>query len=112
MLPAMKMQELNKCDGYVVNQSEKGIGLIPLHRTCKLPTYNIEKMTADTKDFRFMPEESIKKITIKNENWISMVAKVITITLENGVRYDWRASKKEKKIVPTYEHRLLSMLEL
>lgn len=41
-----------------------------------------------------------------------MVAKVITITLENGVRYDWRASKKEKKIVPTYEHRLLSMLEL
>lgn len=87
----------NNCYAYLVNQSEKGIGLIPIHQKGSLRN-TLDKMTLAVEEFGFIPQDSIKSVRIKNFIMISSANKQVILKLENGKRYDWLVYKKVKNV--------------
>lgn len=109
---AMESKMENKCDGYLVNQTESGIGLIPLNSDgMSYITNNPKKMKANVEACTFIQQADIKKVTIKNANLISLVTKEVTIELINGRKYNWLVNKKEKTI-PYHEENFAKFMNM
>lgn len=85
-----------KCDGYLINQTERGIGLIPLNS--KGFSNNLAKMKADINSFIFIDQGNIKSVTIKKANLISLVTKKVVINLADGSKYNLLVNNKEKNL--------------
>ena len=83
--------------GYLINQTEKGIGMIPIKNT-KVFTAKPENMEVHTDQFKFISQENIKSVKIKRQNLISAVAKTVIITLNDTTKYELDVRNKEPKI--------------
>lgn len=94
----------NKCDAYLVNQTENGIGLIPLNSS-GIPGLSMsgpDKMTINIDGYYFINKQDIKKLTVKRANLISLVSKSVNIELTSGRKYYWLVNNKEK-LLPYHE---------
>lgn len=74
--------------GYLLNQTEKGIALIPIVKE----TMNKNKL--DIQNYIFIPKERIEKVKITNEE---INFKRIVITLKDKTKYKMKTLKKNKK---------------
>lgn len=86
------------CKGFLVNQTEKGIALIPFDYEGIAWTNPIKKMKAQVNSYKFIAQEEIDKVIIKNANLISAVTKNVTIVLKDATRINLVVNKKQKDI--------------
>lgn len=83
-------------NGYLINQMENGIALIPLNSTGI--GNNIKKMIPNTNSHMFFGQEEIKKVKIKRAYFISAVTKSVRIELKDGKKFNLLVNVKEKYI--------------
>ena len=95
-------------NGYLINQTEKGIALIPLNTTGL--TNNLKKMVPNTNSFIFVAQSDIKRIKIRRANLISLVSKQITIELNDGKKFHLLVNLKEK-LIPYQQENVAKFLE-
>lgn len=75
--------------GYLLNQTEKGIALIPIVKD------TMSKNKIDEQNYIFIPQNNIENVKITNEE---INFKRIVITLKDGTKYKMKTIKKTKKI--------------
>ncbi len=87
-------------DGYLINQTEKGIGLIPLKNTKVLSLSSIkpENMIVQLDEFIFVEKDNISNIKIKKFNLFSPIAKTVYIKLKNDADFNLFVNNKEKQL--------------
>ena len=89
-------------DAYLVNQTEKGIGLIPLKNTKPLFSTKVENMVPQLDCFTFLDKYNIASVKIGRFGLISPVAKSLVIKLGDGSKYNLIVNNKEK-LIPYHE---------
>lgn len=98
MMAGMKAAENNRAwDGYLINQTEKGIGLIPLKSTKSL-YIKLENMVVQLDQFMFIENNNISSVKIKKLNLFSPVAKTVDIKLKNDADFKLIVRNKEKQL--------------
>ncbi len=100
-LGAMKSLKENRGVAYLVNQTEKGIGLIPLTKKGE-GSGSPKNLQVNPEAFTFIEQHDIKKIKIKRANLISAVTKKVVIEEIGGRKYKWLVNNKEK-LLPYHE---------
>lgn len=83
-------------NGYIINQMEKGIALIPLNSTGI--GNNIKKMIPNTNSYMYFGQSEIKSIKIKRAYLISAVVKKVRIELTDGKKFNLLVNVKEKYV--------------
>lgn len=93
----------NDCDGFIVDLTENGLGMMPLiNGGLNGFTFTPKKMRANPQAYFFVPESKIKSVAIKRYNLISMVSKKVIIELNNGRKINLVVNIKEK-LLPYHE---------
>lgn len=93
----------NDCDGFIVDLTENGLGMMPLiNGGLNGFTFTPKKMKANPSAYFFVPENEIKSVAIKRYNLISMVTKKVIIELNNGRKINLVVNVKEK-LLPYHE---------
>ncbi len=88
--------------GYLINQTEYGIGLIPLEPASFTTQYPINKMKIVPNSYIFINRNNIKNITVKrNPLCLKPSIRFVTIETIDGAKIKFRVSKKDKFI--TYQ---------
>ena len=87
-----------KSDGYLINWTEKGLGIIPLDATAVMLTLNPAKLKADTSSYFFVNNEQIESIVVKNFNIFNSSTKKVIIALKNNQKLHLMARLNEKLI--------------
>lgn len=97
-----KLAKGENIDGYLINQTEKGIGLIPLKYkdiSSQISAFTVgalpEKMVAQLDEFFFIEKEKIESISIKTVN---LKMKNVTIKLVNNETISLTVNNKLKSI--------------
>lgn len=85
-------------DGFLINQTEKGFGFIPLWNKGIVLTFNLEKMEAKSNNFFFVSFYDIEKISVKKLSFINSKIKKLKIILKNGAKIQLLVSVKEKAV--------------
>lgn len=85
-------------DGLLINQTEKGLGFIPLCNKGIVLTFNLDKMEAKANNFFFIGFENIEKITIKNYSVLNHKLKTLRLFLKNGGKIQVSVSVAEKAV--------------
>lgn len=83
--------------GYLINQNEIGIGMIPLEPAVFTTQYPINKMKVVDNVYIFISQENIKNVKVKkNPLCLKQSIRFITIETKNGEIFHFRVSKKDK----------------
>ena len=86
-------------DGYLINKTENGIWMFFLHDTGYAWTsQNINRLRIDKEQYIFFKNEEIKKVTIKNYNFIKKNIKKVCIELSDGYSFNLMIRLEEKDI--------------
>lgn len=84
--------------GLIINQTENGLGIIPLYSKGVSLSLNVEKLEIKPEKFLFVNNENIESITIKNFNIFTKNTKKIAIKLKTGTDIRLMARVSEKLI--------------
>ena len=95
MIAGMEAAQKYQCDGYLINQTERGLALIPLNSSSSL-NKSMKNMQPNLQGTVFIDQSYIQSVTIKRANLISMVSKNVKIRLTTGFEYDLIINNKEK----------------
>ena len=95
-----------KSDGYLINWTEKGLGIIPLDATAVMLTLTPAKLKADTSSYFFVNNEQIESIVVKNFNIFNSSTKRVIIALKNKQKLHLM-SRLNEKLIP-YQNENLS----
>lgn len=87
-----------KSDGYLINWTENGLGIIPLDATGVMLTLTPAKLKADTSSYFFVSNEQIESIVVKNFNIFNSSTKKVIIALKNNQKLHLMARLNEKLI--------------
>ena len=87
-----------KSDGYLINWTEKGLGIIPLDAKGIMLTLTVSKMKADTSSYFFISNDQIQSIVVKNFNIFNSGTKRVSITLTNNAKLHLLSRVNEKQI--------------
>ena len=88
--------------GYLINQNEYGIGLIPFEPVSFTTQYPINKMKIVPNSYIFINQKDIKKVSIKkNPLCLNSSIRFVTIETFSGAKINFRVSKKDKYL--TYQ---------
>lgn len=88
--------------GYLINQTEYGIGLIPLEPAGFTTQYPINKMKVVPNSYTFIEQKNIKKISVKrNPLCLNPSIRFVTIETFEGAIIKFRVCKKDKYL--TYQ---------
>jgi len=85
-------------DGLLINQTENGLGVIPLVNKGIQLMLNPDKMVADTNRFFFIPNEYIVSIIVKKFNIFNKKTQKVRIKLTDGTEFKLLAHVSEKNI--------------
>jgi len=87
-----KINELNKYSGYLVNQTENGIGIIPMNGGFNSP----KGMNVFMDKFVFIPNQNIEQIIVKNYSFGNKKLQLVKIKGSNKFSFQMIAFVKEK----------------
>ncbi|MBQ3475626.1 MAG: hypothetical protein IJH20_05600 [Bacilli bacterium] len=86
-------------EGLIINETNKGLAMIPLKQGGIVLTQSINKMEIDKeRDIIFIPNEDITSITIKNFALLNSKTKRISIKTNDGKNYLLFGKINEKSI--------------
>ena len=92
------LQNLNGFEGMLINQTENGLGLIPLNVKGVQLMLNIDKMEADPSKFVFVSNDNIEEITVKKFNIFNKKVQRVKIVIKGGTTLRLLAHVSEKNI--------------
>ena len=88
--------------GYLVNQTENGIGLIALEPASVTPQFSINKMRIVPSSYVFIDKKSIKNVRVKkNPLCLNPSIRFVTIETLEGAKINFRVNMKNKYL--TYQ---------
>lgn len=88
--------------GYLVNQTENGIGLIALEPASVTPQFSINKMRIVPSSYVFIDKKSIKNVSVKkNPLCLNPSIRFVTIETLEGAKINFRVNMKNKYL--TYQ---------
>lgn len=87
-----------KSDGYLINWTENGLGIISLDATGVMLTLTPAKLKADTSSYFFVSNEQIESVVVKNFNIFNSSTKKVIIALKNNQKLHLMARLNEKLI--------------
>ncbi len=93
----MDADEKYKCDAFLINQTERGIALIPLVSSTGL-SVSIKNLQPNLQGTVFIDQSYVQNVVIKRAFFISAVNKVVKITLTTGFVYDLIVYTNEKNL--------------
>lgn len=83
--------------GYLINQTENGVGLIALEPTSLTPQFSVNKMRIVPNSYVFINKANIKSIRVKdNPLCLDASVRFVTIDTFDGVSFHFRVSMKNK----------------
>lgn len=85
-------------DGFLFNQTEFGIAVIPLRATKTLLTYSPDKFEPDIIRFFLIRNEDIQSLEVKNFNIFNKKIQAINLVLKNGTKGNLMAYVADKKL--------------
>lgn len=85
-------------DGLLINDTEAGLGIIPLVNKGMVMSFNPSKMTAKPNRYFFIPNEAIKEIIVKNYNILNPKVKRFEVKLADGTKISVLLRAKEKDV--------------
>ena len=85
-------------DGFLFNQTDYGIGVIPLKAVKALLTYSPDKFEPDMSKFFFFRYEDIQSLEVKNFNIFNKKIQAINLVLKNGTKGNLMAYVADKKL--------------
>lgn len=92
------VQGMQNYDGLLINQTENGLGIIPLTTQGVQLVLSPDKMVANTDRFFFIPNQYIASISVKNFNIFNKKTQKVRITLTDGTEFKLLAHVSEKNI--------------
>lgn len=92
------LEGMQKADGYLINSTESGLGIIPLKYNGVMMTANPSKMEPEIENAVFATNEDIQTLTVKNYNIFNSKIKKIKLVLKNGLTLEMFARNVEKLI--------------
>lgn len=103
--------EIGEYDALVLNFTEYGIGFIPLKLQGKrLTKWTMDKMQPNMSNFVFVSNNSIEKITVKNNSIIDKSKRII-LKIQGNVTFDLIAYMEEK-LVPYQKDSMNSLVSM
>ena len=85
-------------DGFLFNQTDYGIGVIPLKAVKALLTYSPDKFEPDMSKFFFFRYEDIQSLEVKNFNIFNKKIQAINLALNNGITGSLMAPVSDKHL--------------
>ena len=102
-------QGMNNYPGYLINQTESGIGLIPLVSNGKINA--LKNFQPYMHGFTFIGQNYIEKMTIKNYTFLTKKVKSVQIKVPNSKPLKLMVQKKQKNI-PYHEENFLRFMNM
>ncbi|MBR5027295.1 hypothetical protein IKX64_01730 [Candidatus Saccharibacteria bacterium] len=93
-----KFKEAANASAWLVNYTEKGLGIIPLKASGIQLTIKIEKTEPQPDKYVFIPKENIAEIEVKNYALLNKKTQSIKWVFSDGVKLYWAAKIVEKAI--------------
>ncbi len=93
----------NNFDAILINQTEKGLGLIPMHsKKIVLNNVKVENLEPDLEEYAFIPNDSINEINVKNFSFLNKKIQKIKIKVgdKNTIHL---IARKQEKLLPYQE---------
>ena len=98
-IPKGLIQELENYEGLLMNQTENGIGIIPLTQKGVQMFLNADKLYPLPDRFIFIPNQFIAGVEIKNYNMFNRGMQKVNIKLTDGNVIHQVARLKEKNVI-------------
>ena len=103
---------LEKFDGYLINWTDFGVGIIPLKYQGKMVTLNPSKMHPQMDSFTYIPKENLESVVVKNFNIFNSKVKKIKIKIAGiDSKLELMANVKEK-LIPYQESNFAKFLDM
>lgn len=87
-----------KCDGYLINYTECGLGMIPLDANGVMLSWNPSKLKADSNAYYFIENSNIESIIVKNSSIFNSKVKSIKLTLIDNKSLNLVAKTQESSL--------------
>ena len=111
MVAGMEAAQKNRgWSGYLINKTEKGIGLIPLKSKSTF-VIKPENMIPQLDKFILIDNGNIESVKIKKLGFISPVAKTVDIKIKNDEDFNLVVRNKEK-LIPYHEENFAKFIEI
>ena len=88
----------NKFDGLLINQTEEGLAIIPLHVKGVQMMLNIEKMQPDLDGYCFFTNDVISGITVKNFNIFNKKMQSVKVEIAGKYHLELLGKVAEKSV--------------
>ncbi len=98
MNEAEKLQEAANAPAWLINQTEKGLGVIPMKANGIQLTIKPSKMEPQPDKFVFIPNESLSGIEVKNFALFNKKVQSIKLIFSDGKKFNWAARIDEKEV--------------
>ena len=85
-------------EALLINQTENGLGIIPLTSNGVQLVANVSKMQPLVNSFMFIPNESIEQIEVKNYNFLNKKVQKVNITIAGAKTLHQLAHTSDKNI--------------
>ena len=92
------VEGMKNYDGLLINQTENGLGIIPLVTQGVQLILNPDKMVAEPNRFFFIPNQYIASIIVKKFNIFNKKTQKVRIKLTDGTEFKLLAHVSEKNI--------------
>ncbi|MBQ9318111.1 MAG: hypothetical protein IJR82_00565 [Bacilli bacterium] len=92
------LQGIEAYEGLLFNQTEMGLGIIPLSQNGVQMFLNVDKLEAHPERFVFIPNQYIESIVVKNFNIFNKKMQKVNIKLTDGYTFYQVARLKEKNV--------------
>ena len=97
-------------DGLLINQTEKGLGIIPLKKNGMQLVLSPEKMEPEIESYVFVPNEQVEGIEIKNFNIFNKKTKKVNIKFKEKTLY--QLAHVAEKGIPYQEANFAKIMQL
>ena len=96
----VRQNKLNKYTWYLINQTENGLGIMPLVVSGGIVmNFNPQKLSPVFEDFTFYSYQELKNIEVKNLGGLNKKVQAVTIVFANGTKLNLTVSIKEKLLI-------------
>lgn len=101
----------NNFDALLVNQTENGLGFIPMHsKKIVLNTVKVQNLEPDLEEYAFIPNDAIKEIKVKNFSILNK--KIQTVKIKVGDKNTLHLiARKQEKMLPYQEDNFAKFMD-
>ena len=102
--------DIEKSEGFIINLTEQGLGLIPLKNKGMQMVINVAKMEPQLDKFLFVPNDKIEFIEVKNFNFLNKKLQKVNIKIQ-GLKTLYQVARIKEKDIAYQEDNVTKLME-